>query len=77
MNRAAEFRVVVDECATADMVADDMPTDDEELRMTGLSLDVDQENIIASAFVSPTLARTEPVLFFSTSSRQRLEARTQ
>ena len=42
MNRAAEFRVVVDECATADMVADDMPTDDEKLRMTGPSLDVDQ-----------------------------------
>ena len=35
MNCAAEFRVIVDKCATADMVADDMPTDDAELRMTG------------------------------------------
>ena len=42
MNRAAEFRVIVDECATADMLADVMPTHDEELRMTGPSLDVDQ-----------------------------------
>ena len=40
MNRAAEFRVIVDECATADMLADYMPTDDEELRMTGPSLDL-------------------------------------
>ena len=42
MNRTAEFRVIADECATTDMLADDMPTDDEELRMTGPSLDVDQ-----------------------------------
>ena len=77
MNRAAEFRVIVDECATADMLADYMPTDDEELRMTGPSLDVDQYNIMISAFVSLTFARTEPDLLFSTSSRQRREARTQ
>ena len=42
MNRAAEVRVIVDECHTADILADDMPTDDEELRMTGPSLDVGQ-----------------------------------
>ena len=42
MDRAVEFRVLVDECATADTVADAMPADDEELRMTGPSLDVDQ-----------------------------------
>ena len=42
MSRAADFRVIVDECATADMLADDTPTDDEELRMTGPSLGVDQ-----------------------------------
>ena len=35
MHRAAEFRVIVDECSTADMVAADMPLDDEELRMAG------------------------------------------
>ena len=39
MNRTAEFRVIADECATTDMLADDMPTDDEELRMTGPSLE--------------------------------------
>ena len=42
MIRAAEFRVTADECATADMLANDMPTEDEELRVTGPSLDVDQ-----------------------------------
>ena len=42
MIRVAEFRVIADECATAHMLADDMPTDDEELRMTGPSLDVGQ-----------------------------------
>ena len=33
MERGAEFRVIVDECA--DMVADNTPIDNEELRMTG------------------------------------------
>ena len=39
MDRAAEFRVFVDDYATADMVADNMPIVDGELRMTGPSLD--------------------------------------
>jgi hypothetical protein len=34
MERAAEFRVPVDK--QTDMVADNMPIDDEELRLTGL-----------------------------------------
>ena len=39
MDRAGEFRVIVDECATADMVAYYMPIDDEEEHMSGPSLD--------------------------------------
>jgi hypothetical protein len=38
MDRAAEFRVLVDE--QTDMVADNTPIDDEELRLTGPLLDV-------------------------------------
>ena len=38
MERADEFRVLVNE--DADLVADNTPIDDEELRMTGPSLNV-------------------------------------
>ena len=42
MERGTERRLIEDECATAGMVADDMPIEDEESRMTGPSLDMEQ-----------------------------------